>query len=79
MTALEWLISLRPALPASIERSAGDFKLGELNPSNSEVRRWLKNKAVLVNGEVLEAGEEMDFPVFSLVFFPKGNRRTTVV
>ena len=44
--------------------------------SSSELKRWLQNKAVLVNGEPLDWNEEMDFPVHSCVLFPKGNRVT---
>ena len=39
--------------------------------SRSEVKRWLQNHAVVCNGERLEWDEEMDFPVHSLVLFPK--------
>ena len=38
--------------------------------SNSELKRWLQNKAVIVNGEPLLPDEEMDFPIFSLILFP---------
>ena len=44
--------------------------------SNSELKRWLQNGAVVVNGEKLLWNEEMDFPVNSVVLFPKGNRVT---
>lgn len=79
LTALQYLLSLRPALPLSVERPPGEFEKDELNPSNGEVRRWLKNHAVIVNGEPLLEKDIVDFPVFSLVFFPKGKRRTTLV
>lgn len=79
MNALQYLNSLRPALPLSIERPPSEFEPGEVNPSGSEVRRWLKNKAVICNGEPLSESDVIDFPVFSLVFFPKGMRRTTII
>ena len=44
--------------------------------SKSEVRRWLAGSAVQVNGERLDESETVDFPVFSLVLFPKGKRCT---
>jgi hypothetical protein len=44
--------------------------------SKSEVRRWMNAGAVQVNGERLDATEPVDFPVFSLVLFPKGKRVT---
>ena len=49
---------------------------GQIKPaSNSEIRRWIEAKAIKINGEELEI-EEIDFPVFSLVLFPKGKRIT---
>ena len=39
--------------------------------SNSELKRWLQNRAVIVNGEALAWDELMDFPIFSVVLFPK--------
>lgn len=39
--------------------------------SNSELKRWLQNKAVVINGEPLDWNEEMDFPVISVVLFPR--------
>ena len=39
--------------------------------SASELKRWLQNGAVVVNGEKVSWDEEMDFPIFSFVLFPK--------
>ena len=39
--------------------------------SSSEIKRWLQNGAVKCNGERLDWNEEMDFPIFSFVIFPK--------
>lgn len=39
--------------------------------SNSELKRWIQNKALIVNGETVAWDEPMDFPVFSVVLFPK--------
>ena len=70
-TVLQYLISLRPAIP---------FSTTECRPmSNMELRRACSQSAVLINGETVTHEEKMDFPVFSLVFFPKGKRRTTLV
>jgi 16S rRNA U516 pseudouridylate synthase RsuA-like enzyme len=50
---------------------------GKVKPaSKSEIARWIASGAVQVNGEPLEAMDVMDFPVFSLVVFPKGKRVT---
>lgn len=73
MNILTYLNNLRPALPFSTE------KLCTL-VSNSELRRWIANGSVLFNSERVTWDEEVDFPVFSLVFFPKSdNRKTTLV
>lgn len=73
MNALEFLNSLRPALPMSIEKPCERM-------SNGELRRHMAQGGVLVNGERISPEEKIDFPVFSLVFFPKSDkRRTTLV
>lgn len=47
--------------------------------SNSEKRRWLKNRSVEMNG--MRVGPDDDLPeqITSLVLFPKGRRRTTLI
>lgn len=73
MSALSWLNSLRPALPMSVEQPCKPM-------SNGELRRHIQQGGVLVNGERVMPDELIDFPVFSLVFFPKSrDRRTTLV
>lgn len=72
MKLIDWLNSLRPALPMSSERPCEVM-------SQSELRRHIRSGAVLVNGCAISADEFMDFPVFSLVFFPHGKRKTTIV
>ncbi len=39
--------------------------------SNSELKRWLQNNAVICNGEPLLWDEEMDFKIYSFVLFPR--------
>lgn len=73
MTILQWLNSLRPAIPFSAERPCSAM-------SGSELRRHLQQGSVLINGERCSADEPMDFPAFSLVFFPNSvSRRTTII
>lgn len=43
--------------------------------SNSELKRWCMNKAVIVNGESVNFDELVDFPIISFSIFPK-NRIT---
>jgi 16S rRNA U516 pseudouridylate synthase RsuA-like enzyme len=44
--------------------------------SKSEVARWIRAGAVRVNGEALDEREAVDFPLISVVLFPKGKRVT---
>lgn len=39
--------------------------------SSSELKRWIQNKAFILNGETVTPEELIDFPVFSVVLFPK--------
>jgi ATP-dependent DNA ligase len=39
--------------------------------SNSELKRWCQSKAFIINGEAVAWDEPVDFPVFSVVLFPK--------
>jgi len=52
-----------------------------MRPSNAELKRWCKDRVVVLNGERLTDPDEeiWPFPISSLVFFPKGKRRTTIV
>ena len=72
MNVLQYLASLRPTLPYTTT-------VPSVPMTNGELRRLCNNKAVLINGETVAWDELMDFSVFSLVFFPKGNRKTTLV
>ena len=67
MKTLEFILSLRPALPMSKEKPC-------THASNGEVRRWLRDKSVLINGRAVAPEEEIEFPVVSLVLFPKSQR-----
>lgn len=73
LTALQFLNQLRPALPMSVEQPCKPMSGGEL-------RRHMEQGGVLFNGEKVTPNEPIDFPVFSLVFFPKSiNRKVTLV
>jgi hypothetical protein len=39
--------------------------------SSSELKRWIQNKAFIINGETVTPEELIDFPVISVVLFPK--------
>lgn len=85
VTALEFLISMRPAIPMSIEKP-------NTQTSNSELRRWLDSSSVVINGVKPKAKDKISFPVTNLIFFPKSksvhdndgklisfSRKTTVI
>lgn len=46
--------------------------------SNGEIRRWIQARAVLFNNEPVDLFEEIDFPIFSLVLFPRAESRITL-
>jgi len=68
VTAFEFLKQIH--LPMSTERPCTPV-------SNAELKRWIRNGSVLFNGEKVEVNEEINFPIISLVFFPKGKRKAT--
>jgi hypothetical protein len=73
MNVLQYLMSLRPAVPMSVEKPCTET-------SNSELRRWIKDGSVTLNGERWDANDELPPLIYSLVFFPKSHkRRTTLV
>jgi len=76
MNTIQFLNSLKPALPLSpIKESNGTYK----QMSNGDIRRLCEQSGVLINGEKVSPQEEIDFPVFSIVFFPKSaTKRTTI-
>ena len=73
MRSLEFILSLRPAIPFSAERGK------TAPPSNGEVKRWLMNGAVHINGRRMGPDDVISDDVASLVFFPNSTRRTTVI
>jgi hypothetical protein len=71
LTVLQWLQSLRPAIPMSVERPCEAM-------SNAELRRHIEQGGVLVNGSRCAAQNPAPDRLESLVFFPNGKRRTTL-
>ncbi len=78
MNALQYLISLRPAIPLSQEKPGGKDKACS-QASNSEIRRWIEQGAVLFNHERMKPDEPIDFRIYSLVLFPKSAKRVTLL
>ena len=75
MTAYEYLCERQKFLPASREVQS----LGRA-VSKGEIKRWLQNKAVLINGRRPDWKDEISFPIFELIFWPNSDKnRTTYV
>lgn len=70
-TAYEVVLFLG-VIPASIEKAPEPA-------SKSEVRRWLENSAVVINGKKPKPMDLVEFPITQLVFFPKSDKRRTTV
>lgn len=71
LTAWQWLISLHQVCHFQTREGK---KVGRA--SNSELKRWIENKALVINGEPVAPGEPIDFPMTSVVLFPKHGRVT---
>jgi hypothetical protein len=48
-------------------------------PSNSELRRWLRDGNVLVNGKRLAPDTSVVWPIWQLIFFPETKSQITLV
>ncbi len=73
MKVHEFLIGLRPAIPMATNGTK------PVPASNSQIRRWLVDKAVLINGATPGPDDQVDFPITQLVFFPKSDKKRTTL
>lgn len=71
LTAWEFLRSLHQVCHFQTREGK---KVGDA--TNSELKRWCQNQAFIINGEAVSWDEPIDFPVFSVVLFPKSRRIT---
>lgn len=74
ITLINWLFDELKHLPMSVEKPCTEA-------TRSEVKRWLRQKGTVnICGELgpHDPNEICDYDIFTLVFFPKGNRRTTL-
>ena len=44
--------------------------------SNSEIKRWLQNQSIVVNGKRPKFDDEVTYPIDSFILFPKKNKVT---
>lgn len=68
LTALQFLIRLNEL--ATFWNTEQNCKA-----SNSALRRWIEQGGVLFNREKMEPNELLDFSLFSLVLFPKSEKK----
>jgi hypothetical protein len=47
--------------------------------SKGERRRWLLNRAVIINGTRPGPDDEVYFPITELIFFPSSPRKCTMI
>lgn len=72
MTCFEWLKQLHDVCHFQTREGA---KVGRA--SNKELKRWILNKALRINGEVCDNPHEaMDFDMFSVTLFTERARIT---
>ena len=64
-------IKAKGALPLSTEMPCEET-------SNAELKRWFTKAAILIDGEIALADDEIALPIGEVIFFPKGHRRTTM-
>jgi hypothetical protein len=48
-------------------------------PSKSEIRRWLDQGSVLINGKKPKTKDIVEMPVWQLVFFPKSDKKRATI
>lgn len=70
------VLPMMPALQYLMPLVKGVWDHSNNKPaSGSAVRRWISEGTIVVNGERVTADEMLDYPVFSIVVFPKSDRR----
>lgn len=69
LKARQWLANLNKDCQFASVETPGK------RASNSELQRWLDQGSVLINGERVGRDELMDFPIISVVLFPKSEQR----
>lgn len=75
MTALEFLKYVK------VEARCIPMHLNGTKPqeaSNGQMRRWLDMGAVRINEKTPKWNEEIEFPIWDFVFFPKSKNRVSI-
>lgn len=70
-TAYEWLLGLG---------KVGFWDVAEKKAaSNSTLRRWIEQGAIRFNGKVVKPNDLLDFPILSVIIFPKSDKQYTTI
>jgi hypothetical protein len=76
MTAMDFLKWMRDVMFCCPHTREGPL-VGK--PSNSELRRWLRNGSILINDNNPQPGDDVTWPITQLVFFPGTDLQVTVI
>jgi hypothetical protein len=76
MKALEFLIWLRDEV--GVIRHSKEGNLVD-KPSNGELRRWLRDKVIRVNGVPLSADMSVEWDITDLVLFYKNDKKRCTI
>lgn len=64
----------------TLDGSAGFWDQAEKKPgSNSFLRRLIQDGGIRFNGKIMKPTDKLDFPIFSIVVFPKSEQRYTTM
>lgn len=85
ITTLDWFLNLNSIFLKLTSREGKNVKLA----SSSEIRRWFKNKAIILNGIVINRDEDMNIfyikniskdlkEIESLILFPKSKNKVSI-
>jgi hypothetical protein len=75
---LKYLRDTVGCCPCSIR--ANPDRTNNCLPSNGELKGWIRDKAIIVNGKKPNKEDTpIVLPIWELVFFPNGKRKTTIV
>lgn len=72
MTAWEYMIDLHKSCFFMSKERPG-------RATNSELKRWCQNKAVLINGKRVNYDDEITFPINQLVLFPNSSKKRITI
>jgi len=73
LKARQWLVELNKLCSFMSREVPGK------RASSSELQRWIEQGSILFNGERVKKDELIDFPIISVVLFPKSEKHRTTL